>query len=199
MYRNSRLPNLTTCLCLSRTLLDGAGGEPRTERSPSLLLLTVGDSDIRTTMTSSTIKWYNEYSRRLATNVTLTDSPQEGPHQRQHANRQNLAPCPSWLFSSPAFPHRSAPTNPPLHPQAPSPTSLPNPAFSCSSWVVGAVVEAAVGYVELGVAALCDEARTCLSSRAGTQSAKRELKTARLGVMRHAGSTLALGSFGQIG
>ena len=141
------------------------------------------------------IKWHNEYSRRL---TTLTGGPQERPHQRQYVNHHILAPCPSWIFSSPAFPHRSAPTNPPPHPQAPFPTSLPTQSSSYSSWVVGVVVEEAVGYVELSAAVRCGEARTCLSSRAGTRSAKRELKTVRLDARRHAGSTLAWEFFGQI-
>src|SRR5712671_3734376 len=101
-------------------------------------------------------------------------------------NHQNLAPCPSWLFSSPSFPHRSAPTIPPPHPPAPSPTSLPNQASSCFSWAVGAVVVGVVGYVELSATAQCGEAWTCSSSRAGTRLEKDASKTAHWDARKHA-------------
>jgi hypothetical protein len=139
-------------------------------------------------------QWHNEFSRRL---TTLTGGPQQRPHQRKYINHHNPAPCPSCFFSSPAFPHWSAPTNPPPHPQAPNPISLPTQAFSYSSWAVAAVVEVVVGYVALSAVVRCGEARTCLSSRAGTQSARQDLKTVRLNARRHAGSTLAWEFFGQ--
>ena len=184
-----RLPNPTSYACPTRRCLLVQVGD----RKPNSVHHHSGDSDIQTT--SLIIKCHHEYSRRL---TTLTGGPQEHHHQRQYVNRHNPAPCSSWFFSSTAFPHRSAHTNPLPHPQAPSPTFLPTQASSYSSWAVVAAVEEAVEYVELNAAVRCGEAWICLSSRVGTRLAKRDLKTVRLDARQHAGSTLAWEFFGQI-